>query len=151
MNGAEIASFILGPWGWMTGGIALCAMEMFLPGVFLLWIGIAAIATGLSLFAAPLSLAWTLIEFGVLTLVFVLAGRKYYGSFDAIGDRPFLNQRAEALVGSTFKLEQAIDDGAGRIRVNDSVWRVKGPDLPAGARVRVTGVEGGVLLTVEAA
>ncbi len=138
-----------GAWGWLIAGLLLCAAEMFAPGVFLLWIGLAALATGLVQFALPMTLATALVLFGVLTLASVLIGRRYYGSLDTVGDRPLLNQRAQALVGSTLMLEQAIFNGEGRVRVHDTVWRVKGADAPAGARVRVTGVEGGVLLTVE--
>ena len=141
----------LGPWTWLILGILLCAAETFAPGMFLLWIGLAALATGLLLFIAPLTLAWTLMVFGLLTIVSVLLGRRFYGSRETDGDRPFLNRRADALIGSTFTLEEAIKDGAGRIRVHDSVWRVKGPDLPAGARVTVTGVEDSVLLTIKPA
>jgi hypothetical protein len=34
-------------------------------------------------------------------------------------------------------LTEPIINGRGRIRINDTMWRVKGPDLPTGTEVRV--------------
>jgi membrane protein implicated in regulation of membrane protease activity len=142
---------VYAPWLWLAGGVLLCAGEMLAAGMFLLWIGLAAIATGLTIFAFTLSLEWALILFGVYAVVLVAIGRKVYGAQERPSDRPFLNRRADALLGRTFVLDHAIKGGEGRIRVNDSVWRVRGPDLPAGATVTVTSIEDGVLLHVEAA
>jgi membrane protein implicated in regulation of membrane protease activity len=58
----------------------------------------------------------------------------------------FLNQRGQALVGRVFTLETPIKDGEGRIRVDDSSWRVIGADRFAGAKVRVVRVEGTTLV-----
>jgi membrane protein implicated in regulation of membrane protease activity len=136
-------------WGWIIAGILLCAAEMMAPGMFLLWIGLAAIATGLTVFVIPLGFEWRLIAFCAYAIISVLIGRKVYGASQKVGDKPFLNRRAENLVGRTFPLADAISNGEGRIRVNDSVWRVRGPDLPAGQTVKVTGVEDSVTLRVE--
>ncbi len=142
---------IFGPWGWMIAGILLCAAEMLAPGMFMLWIGLAALATGMTLFAVPLGFAWAAILFGVFAVISLLLGRKFYGSRGVEGDRPFLNKRAEALIGRAYVLDQAITAGEGRIRVNDSTWRVRGADMAPGTRVKVTGIEDGVVLRVEAA
>jgi membrane protein implicated in regulation of membrane protease activity len=139
------------PWFWLVAGILTCAAEALAPGVFLLWIGLAAIATGLTSFVASLSLSWGLVVFGVYAVIGVIIGRKVYGAREIVSDRPNLNRRAEALIGQAFGLEDAIADGEGRVRVGDTVWRVRGPDLPRGARVKVVSVEGGVTLRVEAA
>jgi membrane protein implicated in regulation of membrane protease activity len=144
-------SDISGSWLWLIAGLILCGLEMFAPGVFLLWFGLAAIATGLTLFLAPLNGAWTLLLFAVFAVAAVALGRKFYGARDEAPSGARLNSRSEALVGRVFVLETAIVDGEGAARVQDSIWRVVGPDLPAGARVRVTGVDGGVRLKVEPA
>jgi inner membrane protein len=65
-------------------------------------------------------------------------------------DSPFLNRRAEAYVGRVFTLERPIVDGVGAVRIDDTVWRVRGPDCPAGSRVRIARADGPNLL-VEAA
>ena len=139
------------PWIWIVAGLLLCAAETLAPGIFLLWIGLAGIAVGLIHFLVPLGFEWSLVLFAILAVAFSLLGRRIYGSIDTGTAGNALNRRAEVLIGRTFVLERPIANGAGTIRVHDSVWRVTGPDLPQGTRVRVSGVEDGVLLRVEPA
>ena len=136
----------LGPWAWWVLGIVLLILEVLLPGVFLVWIGIAAILTGaLSLLFWDQAL-WTWqvqwLVFAVLSLVAALIGRRIVSSRDGASDQPHLNQRGQSLVGRTATLEQPITEGRGRIRLDDTMWSVQGPDLPVGARVRVTASNG---------
>jgi membrane protein implicated in regulation of membrane protease activity len=58
---------------------------------------------------------------------------------------PFLNRRTDALVGREFTLEKPIVDGSGTVRIDDTIWRVAGPDAPAGSRVRVVRADGASL------
>ena len=136
----------LGPWAWWVLGIVLLILEVLLPGVFLVWIGIAAIITGaLSLLLWDQVLwTWQLqwLVFAVLSLVAALIGRRIVSSRDGASDQPHLNQRGQSLVGRTATLEQPISEGRGRIRLDDTMWSVQGPDLPVGARVRVTASNG---------
>ncbi|MFD1332342.1 NfeD family protein [Methylopila musalis] len=141
----------LGGWAWVVFGLALLAAELVVPGTVLLWLGFAALVVGgLSLLAAP---GWQaeLIVFAVLSLA-AAVGWWLYGRPDnaAVSDRPMLNRRAQRHVGKTLTLDEPIARGEGRVRIDDSVWRVRGPDLPAGARVTVTGADGATL-TVEPA
>jgi inner membrane protein len=133
-------------WLWLAGGIALLAMETLLPGVFLFWIGLAATATGLVLWAVPLGLTAQLIVFAGLGLAAILVGRQVQGRQKTeVTDAPFLNERSKTLLGQVLPLEAAITNGTGAVRIGDSVWRVTGADLPAGARVRVVGIDGSTL------
>ncbi len=142
----------LAPWLWIAAGVVVCALEALMPGAFLLWAGLAAIATGLLAFAVPMSGGMSMLALGVFAIVSVLIGRKVYGSRAIVAsDRPNLNKRADALIGRVVILEDAIVNGEGRAKVNDSLWRVRGPDLPQGARVKIASIEGGVMLRVEAA
>jgi len=140
----------LGPWNWMLLGLVLLILEILVPGVFLLWIGIAAILTGgLSLQLWELGF-WTwqvqVLIFLLLSLVSAFAGKHLLGHPSADEtDQPLLNQRAEQLVGRTARLEEAIAEGYGRIRLGDTLWRVTGPDLPVGTRVRVTAARDGTM------
>ena len=136
-------------WQWLAAGLVLCAAETLLPGVFLLWIGLAAIATGVVLLGVLLSLPLTLLGFGGFAVLFMLLGRFVYGTLARTDAQPFLNRRANGLIGSQYTLDQPIVDGQGRIRVQDSIWQVRGPDSAAGERVKVVAVEGGVMLRVE--
>ncbi|MFV0279278.1 MAG: NfeD family protein [Rhodoblastus sp.] len=138
-----------GPFIWMALGTVLCAAEIFAPGAFLLWIGLAAIALGIIELVAPMPLEWSLLAFAVLAGVFSLIGRRVYGGLSGATDDG-LNNRSKALVGREFTLIEPIVSGEGKAKVLDGVWRVNGPDAPAGARVRVTGVSAqGAVLTVE--
>ncbi|MBY8917724.1 NfeD family protein [Nitratireductor sp. L1-7-SE] len=140
----------LGPWNWMLLGFVLLAAEILAPGVFLLWIGIAAILTGalsLQLWDLP---AWSwqvqVLVFLALSLISAYAGKRLMDSRrNEETDQPLLNRRREQLVGRTATLEEAIENGFGRIRLDDTLWRVTGPELPAGTRVRVASVDAGTL------
>lgn len=136
-------------WVWIAIGLLLCAAEIFTPGVFLIFIGLAAIVTGLLLIVAPLSLTSSLLVFCAFSVATVFAGRRFYGANEAESDNPYLNRRAEAMIGKIFPLAEAIKGGEGAIRVSDTRWRVRGPDMPSGVRVRVTGVEDATVLRVE--
>ncbi|KQR75905.1 hypothetical protein ASG25_14525 [Rhizobium sp. Leaf384] len=144
----------LGPWAWWVLGLALLAAEILVPGVFLVWIGMAAILTG-----ALALMFWNADMFGwhvqlplfaVLSVVSVLVGRRLLARFDATSDAPLLNQRGRSLIGRTAILEEPIAEGRGRVRLGDTTWPVSGPDLPVGARVRVISADG-QWLRVEAA
>ena len=142
-----------GLWNWFILGAALLVVEILAPGVYLLWLGIAAILTGLLSFLLSQTGIWgwqaQVLVFLALSVVCVLIGRRVFptsGSEDT--DEPLLNQRERQLVGRTATLEEPIREGHGRIRLGDTLWRVTGPDLPAGAQVRVTDAVGGRLTVV---
>lgn len=137
------------PFIWLVGGLALCAAELAAPGAFLLWIGFAGVTLGLVELLFPIPLVWSLLIFAALAVAYSLVGRKVYGGLST-GEDTNLNRRAEALIGREFVLIEPIAGGEGKAKVLDSVWRVAGPDTPAGARIRVTGVApSGNMLTVE--
>lgn len=133
----------LGGWRWIVLGLVLLALELIAPGTLLLWLGIAAVLVGL--IALVIDPGWQveLIAFAVLGLA-AAVGWWIYGRPDnaAASDRPMLNRRAERHVGKVFTLDAAIVNGDGRLRIDDTTWRVAGPDLPAGSKVKVLGVEG---------
>jgi membrane protein implicated in regulation of membrane protease activity len=137
----------LGSWIWFAAAALLMILELALPGMFLLWFGIAAAATGLAALLFDLSWQREILLFAVLALVCAMAGRDVMRRMgDRAADQPFLNRRAEALIGREFQLDEPIAAGTGRIRVDDTVWRVRGMDAPAGARVRVDKAEGATLV-----
>jgi inner membrane protein len=137
------------PWLWLTSGFILCAAEMLAPGALLLWIGLAAIATGAIELFVELNAAIALIIFALLSIAFAFIGRKIYGPMGKSIVESMPGHRAAALIGREFILDEPITHGFGRIRVDDTVWRVRGADQPSGAKVRVKQVEDEVLLIVE--
>jgi membrane protein implicated in regulation of membrane protease activity len=141
----------LGTWDWLIFGVLLMVLELFAPGVFLFWLGLAALLVGLISFAVHPAWQTQVLMFAVFVTAAVPVWRRLArGGQEPSADNPFLNRRAEALVGRVFTLERPIVDGAGTVRVDDTVWRVAGPDTPAGARVRVVEAKG-ANLTVAAA
>jgi inner membrane protein len=141
----------LGPWSWIILGLVLMGLELVAPGAFLLWLGLAAVLTGLIDWAFGLSWQMAALVFAVLSVGAVFVGRAVTRDRDEdSGGRPVLNRRGQSLVGNVFTLDSPIVGGSGRIRVDDSSWRIVGPDAPAGAAVRVVRVEGATLV-VEAA
>ena len=147
----QVIDFIAthGAWSWVVAGLILLALELVVPGGVLVWLGGAALATGvLALFV---SIFWPLqfVIFGSLALVSIGLWLKFRGPGVA-SDRPFLNQRAHRFIGQEAVLDEPIRDGIGRLALGDTVWRVQGPDLAAGSRVRIVDADG-ALLKVEAA
>ncbi|MGH6932654.1 MAG: NfeD family protein [Dongiaceae bacterium] len=138
-------------WHWFVLGLALVIAEMLMPGVFLLWIGIAAGVTGLAALLIP-AMSWQLqfILFAGLSVACVFVARAYLRKHPIETADSTLNRRGSQYVGRVFSLNDPIVNGRGSVRVDDSIWRAEGPDLPAGARVKVTGIDGTVL-KVEAA
>ena len=141
----------LGPWSWVILGLVLMGLELVAPGAFLLWLGLAAVLTGLIDWVFGLSWQMAALVFAVLSVGAVFLGRAVTRDRTEMqGNRPALNRRAQSLVGHVFTLDSPIVGGSGRIRVDDSSWRIVGPDMAAGAAVRVLRVEGATLV-VEAA
>ncbi len=131
----------LGIWNWLVFGLVLLILEILAPGFFFIWFGLAALVTGglAFLLSSTAAFGWQFqtVVFLVLAVIFVLAGRRLFGSRSTDADEAFLNRRGEQLVGRRATLTEPIINGRGRIRINDTMWRVKGPDLPAGTEVRV--------------
>lgn len=134
----------LGPWNWMVLGLVLLVIEILTPGFYLLWVGLAALVVGAISLMLPNAGFWgweaQVVAFLALSLVAAYAGRRIMAGREAETDQPLLNRRGEQLVGRTATLTEPIREGHGRIKLGDTMWRVVGPDLPAGARVQVVSV-----------
>lgn len=143
MNGIEAH------WLWIGAGLVLAALEMVLPGVYLIWLALAAIATGVLVLASDPPATMQIVSFVSLALIFAFSARRWLRDKPIVSSDPLMNHRAGRLVGQTAVVTQAIDGGEGRIRVGDGEWLASGPDCPAGTRVRIAGANG-AWLSVEA-
>jgi membrane protein implicated in regulation of membrane protease activity len=137
-----IAFFVsLGIWDWFIAGGVLLVLEVLAPGVFMLWLGLAG--------ALSLVIDWPwqaqFVAFAVFSLAAIPLWRRLARSVGHPTDQPFLNRRTASYVGRVFTLEKPIVGGVGTIGIDDTVWRVTGPDTPAGSRVKVTRVDGAAL------
>jgi membrane protein implicated in regulation of membrane protease activity len=133
---------------WWILALLLIAGELLLPGYFLLWIGLAAAAMGVVLWADPmLGVLAQAIVFGLLAFAFCVSYARWLRprlERRVSGDER-LNRRAEQLIGQRYPLIEPIVNGRGKARVGDGQWLVSGPDLPAGAVVEVVAVDGTTL------
>ncbi|WP_028055686.1 NfeD family protein [Sphingobium bisphenolivorans] len=132
-------------WGWLVFAALLGVGEVILPGVFLIWVALAAAVTGLLALALPIALPAQLLIFAGLCLLSVWGGRRWYKANPVDSQDPMLNDRTARLIGEIVTVVEAIDGGRGRVKVGDSVWSCRGPDAPAGSRVRITGADASVL------
>jgi hypothetical protein len=141
----------LGSWNWLIAGFVLMALELLAPGVFMFWLGLAALLVGLLSFALQPSWQVQILMFALSAAAAVPLWRWLARqNSSASQSNPFLNKRSDALVGRVCTLEKPIIDGAGTVRIDDTVWRVSGPDTPAGSRVKIVHADG-ASLTVAAA
>jgi membrane protein implicated in regulation of membrane protease activity len=140
----------LGAWSWLIAAVVLFILEVFAPGVFLIWFGVAAAVVGVIALAFDMPVLWQALLFAAAAVASVLIGRRLFPYTEQVSDRSSLNLRGNQYVGRTFTLEQPIVEGRGKLRVGDTLWSAEGPDLAAGARVRVTSVKGTVLVVESA-
>lgn len=135
----------LGLWNWFIAGGVLLILEILAPGVFMLWLGLAALLVG----AISLGIDWPwqaqFVAFAAFSVAEIPLWRRLARKVEAPTDQPFLNRRADAFIGRIFTLEKPIVDGSGTMAIGDTIWRITGADIPAGSRVKVTGVDGTAL------
>jgi membrane protein implicated in regulation of membrane protease activity len=134
----------LGQWVWWIIAVLLLIVELLLAGIFFVWLGIAAAIMGIiDLLAPPLSWQVEVLIFAVLSAGLVIAGRPWLKRRQAVdSDRPNLNQRIQDYVGRSYVLDEAIINGRGKVKIDDTLWEVTGPDLPQGSWVRIVGIDG---------
>ncbi|WP_126457039.1 NfeD family protein [Sulfuriflexus mobilis] len=139
----------LNAWHWGIIAAVLIILEMFAPGAFLLWLGIAAAVNSILLVFIP-TLDWQMqfITFAIVSVVSIVMFRQWRNKNPEATDQPSLNRRGEQYVGRTFTLDEPIVNGQGKLQVDDSTWKIEGLDCASGVQVRVTGVDG-VVLRVE--
>jgi membrane protein implicated in regulation of membrane protease activity len=133
-------------WHWWILAAALIILEVFAPGAFFLWLGIAAgVVGGLAYLAPAMSWEYQLLAFSVMSVVSIIVWRRFFRTKPADTDQPALNRRGEQYIGRSFTLREPITDGIGKIRVDDSTWKIRGDNCPVGTQVEVTGVDGVIL------
>ncbi len=135
----------LGVWDWFIAGGVLLVLEILAPGVFMLWLGLAALLVGTISLVVDWPWQAQFVAFAVFAIAAIPIWRRLARQVGTPSDQPFLNRRANSYVGRVFTLEKPIVDGSGTIGIDDTVWRVTGPDTPAGSRVKVTRADGASL------
>lgn len=136
-------------WHWWIAAVVFLILEMGVPVLFFLWLGIAAAVVGLLTWLLPgLNWEYQVLSFALLSIVSVATHRIWLRRRPTETEEPLLNRRGEQYIGRVFTLAEPIVDGRGRVKVGDSLWRCEGEDMPAGIKVKVTGIDG-IVLKVE--
>ncbi|MBX9711376.1 MAG: NfeD family protein [Xanthobacteraceae bacterium] len=138
----------LGNWNWLIFGVVLMLLETLAPGVFMLWLGIAAMIVGVVSFFIVSSWQSQLLAFAALSLAMVPLWRRFGRPSATATDKPFLNRRTAGLIGRVLTLEKPIVDGVGTLKIDDTIWRIEGPEAPVGSRVRIKQADGARLRVV---
>ncbi|PUB82794.1 MAG: hypothetical protein DBP02_14155 [gamma proteobacterium symbiont of Ctena orbiculata] len=133
-------------WHWLILAVVLMILEIFSPGAFLLWLGLAAGTVGLLLLLIP-DITWQIqiLLFALLSVTIIVLVRAFLQRRPIETDQPHLNRRGEQYLDRTFTLQEPIVNGEGKIHVDDTTWKITGEDCPAGTRIRISGVQGVVL------
>ena len=143
---AEWLDTISTHWFWLSLGLILGVAEMVAPGFFLMWLGLAALIVGILDYFLPITLAYQVAMFAILSVLTVFAGKKFLQKNPIESDDVNLNDRGARMTGEIVTVVEPIANGHGRVKVGDSVWNARGMDAAMGANVRVIGADGAVLL-----
>ncbi len=133
-------------WVWLALGLVLAGLEMLVPGVYLIWLALAALVTGFLAIGLDSSVPVQVIEFVSLALIFAFSANRFFRDQPIESSDPLMNRRGARMIGETALVTAAIEHGSGRIKVGDGEWIARGPDAAPGERVRITGSDGASLL-----
>jgi membrane protein implicated in regulation of membrane protease activity len=136
----------IGKWNWLILSAAFFVLELLAPGAFMLWLGLSALLVGIISFFTDWPWQYQLIAFAVFSLAFIPLWRRFAHRVEKAGDQPFLNRRADAFVGREFTLDKPIVSGSGTVKIDDTIWRLSGPDCPGGSRVKVVRADAATLV-----
>lgn len=138
--------YSLGAWNWFVAALALFLLEVAIPGVHFVWFGAAATCVGALALAIDIPWQFQAVLFALISIASVYVLRRYAIAIGGTSDQPNLNVRGAQYVGRVVVVAEAISGGRGRVHVGDTLWSAEGPDAAAGTRVKVTGVNGTVLV-----
>ncbi len=150
MSLIETTITALGPWSWFVLGLILLGLEIVAPGTIFLWFGLSALVVGAVALAFGFSWQVLVTLFLVLSLASLLIGRRMMTRLASEKGDPGLNQRGSRYIGREFTLTKPLSEGAGNLSIDDTIWRITGPDLPAGTKVRVDSIDGARLVVSRA-
>ena len=141
--------FVIVFWYWLVMALAFLVVEILAPGFFFLWMAASAFVTGLIVWLVPsIGINAQIFIFSVLSIIAILVWKFYMKKRSKETDQPLLNKRGAQYVGRVFNLYEAIENGQGKIKVDDSIWKVYGEDCDIKTRVKVTGIRGTVFEVV---
>ena len=133
-------------WHWLIAAAIFFVLELIAPGAFMMWLGLAALLVGVISFFVAWPWQYQLVMFAVFAILAIPLWRRAAHKVEGPTDQPFLNRRADAFIGREFTLEKPIVGGNGTVRIDDTIWRLAGPDAPGGSRVKVVRADAATLV-----
>ncbi len=135
-------------WHWFGLGVLLVILDVSMGANFvLLWSGLVAVLVGMMMLLAPsMGWQWQLIIFGIGDFLSLAFWRYHLKKTPRASDKPHLNQRATRYIGRELFLETPIEQGRGKVRIDDTSWLVQGEDAPQGTKIKIIAVDGMVLI-----
>jgi membrane protein implicated in regulation of membrane protease activity len=135
-----------GKWTWLILAGIFFVIELVVPGAFMLWLGLSALLVGIISLLVVWPWQWQLVAFAVFALASIPLWRRFAHRVEKEGDQPFLNRRPDAFIGREFTLEKPIVSGNGTVKIDDTIWRLAGPDCAGGSRVKVVRADAATLV-----
>ncbi len=135
-------------WHWWIAAAALAGIEAMAPGAVAIWFAAGAAVIGALLLVVPMPWQLQLVMFAALSFGALALWRRYHrrNPLAEASEQPMLNQRGAQYVGRVVDVSEAIHNGSGKVRLGDGYWKVRGPDVPLGTRVRIVSAEGAMLI-----
>lgn len=151
MSGLTEVFTTISAWHWFAAAVLLSILELIVgASFFILWLGVSAAFIGvIVLLYSALAIEYQFLLFTAVAMSCLLYWHIHLKHVTNTSDQPNLNRRSEQYIGRTVTLKEPIENGRGRIHIDDSFWRVEGPDLPTGTLVKIVGVNGVVLKVVK--
>ena len=132
-------------WYWWVIGFILLVLEILTPGYFFMWMAASGFLTGAIVLLLPAtSMNMQILIFSVLSVVAIIVWKFYGKRHPTESDQPLLNKRGVQYIDRVFNLYQPIKNGEGKIKVDDSIWKVHGDDCDINTRVKVVAIRGTV-------
>jgi membrane protein implicated in regulation of membrane protease activity len=136
-------------WHWFGLALVLLITEAVAFNGYLLWVGLSALIVAVLMLLFDIGWQAQLLVFAVCSMAFTLLWYRHWIKRPVKTEAPLLNQRASQFVGRTVTVVKAIRNNQGKVKIDDSLWRVAGPDADEGQQVRVIEVVDDLTLKVE--
>ncbi len=132
-------------WYWWVIALFLLVLEILTPGYFFMWMAVSGFLTGVIVWLIPAtSMNLQILIFSLLSVVAIIVWKFYGKRHPTESDQPLLNKRGVQYIGRVFNLFEPIKNGQGKIKVDDSIWKVHGEDCDINSRVKVVAIRGTV-------
>lgn len=139
---------------WIIAGLALSLLELIVPGVYLIWFGLAAFVVGIAVYFLPIELTTQLIVFATASGIFAVIGvavyRYVFSKAQVPAEYKNLNNTAEQYVGQLVTVAEDAEDNRTKVKIGDTYWLASCQKaFKQGDTAKVVGVKDSLILIIE--